>query len=154
MWPAGPSCRPRAYFLLYSSTTSGFSFVTSLHVCTVTMLQVSVVDRIVTLHLSCLCNTMAFPTRYSLTRPLATSRFPEHLIACGIPRLLVWTVPVKARPRCSSYTTNLGDVCVEVVSKYEVAQTFIRLDKWMAQVQVLEQQQNLSRDMTDLQKEC
>ena len=43
---------------------------------------------------------------------------------------------------------------VDVVSKYAVAETFIGLDKWMAQVQVLELQKNLSRDMTDLQKEC
>ena len=61
---------------------------------------------------------------------------------------------MKARPRSSSYMTSLGDVCVEAVSKYEVAETFIGLDKWMAQMEVLEQQQNLSRDMTDLQKEC
>ena len=60
---------------------------------------------------------------------------------------------MKARPCRSSYV-NLGDVCVEAVSKYVVAETFIGLDKWLAQVQVLEQQQNLSRDMMDLQKEC
>ena len=61
---------------------------------------------------------------------------------------------MKARPHRSSYMTNLGDMYVEAVSKYEVAETFIGPDKWMAQVQVLEQQKNLSRDMTDLQKEC
>ena len=132
-------------FVTYTSTTSGLSIVTALYVCTLIMLQVPVVDRIMTLHLSYHCNTMAFPTRYTLTRLLATSRFSEHLNCLRH--------PTSVSLDCSSEGQTNGQFgrCVEVV-KCVVAETFIGLDKWMAQGQVLEQQQNLSRDMTDLQK--
>ena len=92
---------------LYSCTTWDFSFICPLLVLTWTMLQDSVVDSVVIGHLSCHWRAIIFPDRYARTVPRLD--FLPPLIACGIPRRLTCTVPVKASPLFSNSDANSGD---------------------------------------------
>ena len=151
MWPAGPSYRPRAYFYYIAQPTLAFPLYPP--------------ARLYRDHVVSFCGGQNFGIAFvlplqhhGLLNPIRPDTSSCHL---PLPRTLncLWhPTSVSLDCSCEGQTTplQLHDQLgrhVEAVSKYAVAETFIGLDKWMAQVQVLKLQQNLSRDMTDLQKE-